>query len=466
MSASNALGVPMTDRPQALSLRCVVALLVLTAAVPWSAAAQKQTREVPVDSIIFDLKSPDPVRRKEAASTLGKNKIQRAVPDLVAAAGDSDAAVRREIVIALDRIRDAGALPAFVDRCADQEKDIREKAIEGLINLYLSQDSGLGVTFGKVANFLNPWSDEWAEVVVEPGVPIDPRTVEALRSRLQDSDEGIRIKAARGLGIVRGKAAAPALAEATTMDTSNSARFECVRAVRKIGDPTAAKPLMNLLSYPDHKVRNEAVYALGRLRAKEAVPEMTRLLDEEASKPLKEIDKDYMERLLGALAFIGDAQSKDVYLRFRQSPEAALRMHAAEGLARTGDASIAPDISRDRLVEKDARVRTAQAFALYRMQRKEYLDEVVRALGTRQANREATEYLVSLRPEEMPELYQQVDNNDNASIREGLAEVLGLIGDPRALPSLETLTRDSRGQIAALANQAIRRINARSSGPK
>ena len=127
---------------------------------------------------------------------------------------------------------------------------------------------------------------------------------------------------------------------------------------------------------------------------------------------------------------------------------------------------MATDISRERLVEKDPRVRTAQAFALYRMQRKEYLDEVVRALGSRQAGREAIDYLVSLRPEEMPELYQQVDNNDNASIREGLAEVLGLLGDPRALPSLETLTRDSRGQIAALANQAIRRINATALAPK
>jgi HEAT repeat protein len=457
----------MIDRPQTLGLRCAVVLLILTTCASWrSAAARPQTREVPVESLIFDLKSPDPVRRKDAAIALGKNKIQRAVPDLVAAAGDSDAAVRREIMIALDRIRDAGALPAFVDRCSDSDKEIRDKAIDGLMNLYLSQEGGLGGTVGKVANFLNPWSDEWAEVVVEPNVPIDPRTVEALRLRLQDSEEGIRIKAARGLGIVRGRAAVPALAEATTTDKSNGVRFECTRSLRKIGDPTAAASLVNLVSYPDRKVRNEAVYTLGRLRAKDAVPEMTRLLEEEAAKPLKEIDQDYLERLLGALAYIGDARSKDVFVRFRQSPEAALRMHAAEGLARTGDLSMATDVSRERLVEKDPRVRTAQAFALYRMQRREYLDEVVRALGSRQTNREAVDYLVTLRPEELPELYKQVDNNDNASIREGLAEVLGLVGDPRALPSLETLTRDSRGQIAPLANQAIRRINAKASASK
>jgi hypothetical protein len=33
--------------------------------------AQTPTRQVPVDSLIFDLKNPDPVRRKEAARLLG-----------------------------------------------------------------------------------------------------------------------------------------------------------------------------------------------------------------------------------------------------------------------------------------------------------------------------------------------------------------------------------------------------------
>ena len=46
-------------------------------------------------------------------------------------------------------------------------------------------------------------------------------------------------------------------------------------------------------------------------------------------------------------------------------------------------------------------------------------------------------------------------------VRESLAEVLGLVGDNRAIPYLQELSKDTRGQIAALANQAQRRIMAR-----
>ena len=95
---------------------------------PWSAAVgarapfltapavfAQATRQVPADAMIYDLKNPDPVRRKEAAAALGQNKIQRATPDLVAAVGDSDASVRRAIVIALQQMQD----PARAARVRD-----------------------------------------------------------------------------------------------------------------------------------------------------------------------------------------------------------------------------------------------------------------------------------------------------------------------------------------------------------
>ena len=46
-------------------------------------------------------------------------------------------------------------------------------------------------------------------------------------------------------------------------------------------------------------------------------------------------------------------------------------------------------------------------------------------------------------------------------MRESLAEVLGLMGDNRAIPALQELSKDRRGQVSALATQAQRRILAR-----
>ena len=441
----------------ARAVRHVVFGCVVILASGGRAPAQNQTRQVPVDSLIFDLKNPDPVRRKEAAKLLGAQKVQKAVPDLVAAASDSDPGVRREIAGALDNMLDPRAIPAFVSLSSDPEKDIREKSIQGILDLYLPREGGLGATVNKVANFLNPWSDEWADMVVEPSVSVDPTAISALQQRLQDSEEAVRIKAARTLGVLRGKGAIPAMVDSLNQDGSNTVRFELIRALRKTGEPSIAKDLMNFIGYSDSKIRAEAVYTLGRLRYSAAVPELSRLYERESAQLT---DKNYRERLLDALAFIGDPASKELFAKEQMNPDDLLRLHAVEGLARIGDPSMATDVSRNRLHEKDAKIQTAQAYALYRMGRKEYLDALVAALSSRKTRDEARQYLVEFKTEQLPELYAHAKNND-IGVREGLAEVFGLIGDSGSIETLQELSKDKRGQIAGLANQAIRRINAR-----
>ncbi|PYV02768.1 MAG: hypothetical protein DMG10_13575 [Acidobacteria bacterium] len=420
----------------------------------------QEVSQVAVDALIYDLKNPNVTRRKDAAVLLGKSKSPRAVPALVEAANDRDASVRREIVLALDTLRDMRSLPAFLSLLNDSEKDIREKCIHGIINLYLPQETGLVVRLTKVANLINPWSDEWADVVIEPGVTVDPAVTTALGQHLQDSDEGIRVKAARALGILKGKEAIPQILQGLREDRSNTVRFEIIRSLRKIGDPSVGRELMNYLTYNDSKIRNEAVFTLGRFRYKEAAPELNRLYERESRLSRKEMDKTFRARLLEALAFIAEPSSKELFVKEKQNPDDDIRLHANEGLARAGDPALVTEISRDRIHEKDPKVRTAEAFALYRMGRKEFLDEVVNSLADRHAHNEAKQYLVELRPDELPDLYAQVRNQD-VDVRESLAEVLGLVGDNGAIPYLQELSKDTRGQIAALANQGQRRIMAR-----
>jgi HEAT repeat protein len=237
-------------------------------------------------------------------------------------------------------------------------------------------------------------------------------------------------------------------------------RFEIVRTIRKIGDISVAPELMNYISYSDNKIRNEAVYTIGRFRYRPAVGELARLFDKESKLPAKTIDRVYCEKLLDALAFIADPSSKGLFINERSSPDSTIRLRAFEGLARIGDPGIVTEISRERLNEKDAKVQTAQAYALYRTGRREYLDALVKALTSRKTNNEARQYLVEFKPEELQELIAQTKNND-PSVREALAEILGLIGDSSAIPALQELSKDRRGQVSSLANQAMRRINAR-----
>ena len=441
------------------SAAVALALVFLTAPAVFAQA----TRQVPADAMIYDLKNPDPVRRKEAAASLGQNKIQRATPDLVAAIGDTDASVRRAIVIALQQMQDPRAVPGFVTLSSDVEKDIRDRAIEGMTTAYLPRESGLVVTLNKVGTFFNPWSDEWGEVVIEPDLHVEQSVTDALRQRLrEDADGGLRGKAARSLGILRAKDAVSDLATALRGDKVNAVRFESARALRKIGDASVGPQLVELISYGDAKVRNEVVYTIGRLRYAAAVPQLTEQYTKEMAVTGHTIDRVFRELLIGALAFIGDPSSKDLFMHEKANTDAALALHAYEGLARIADPSTLNEISTDRLRTKDAKLLDAQGWALYRLGRKEFLTAVVDGLGDRRTNRESREYLLELTHDQVPDLFPFTAHKDS-NVREGLAEILGLVGDDRAVPALQELSRDKSGEVADLASQALHRIGARKS---
>jgi HEAT repeat protein len=445
--------------------RVLVVLLTVLAAshVSLDAARRQSTRQVPVESLIYDLKNPDPVRRREAVVQLGINKVQRATPDLVALATDPDVSVRRALAVTLVQVADARSLPGFVTLTSDAERDIRQQAIEALTNLYLPQESGLVVTLNRVANFFNPWSDEWGEVVVEPDLVVDPSAIAAVSARLQDAEAGVRARAARSLGILRARTAAPGLLAVLRDDRSDDARFEAVRALRKIGDRSVAPALVPLIPINAPRVRNEVVFTIGRLREESALPELRRLLDKELIAAPRDMDRAFALHLLDAIAVIGSPGSKSLLLSLQQSADADLRLHAVEGLARLADHASPQEVTAmaaAKLAEQDARVRLAQAFALYRMGREEHLVELVNALGSRRTNDQARSYLLELQPAEVGDLVGHAGHTD-VNVVEAIAEILGHVGNASTLPTLHRLLQDTRGQVSALAAQAIRRIEAR-----
>lgn len=435
------------------------AILAVALIAPAPAVAQP-TRQVPVDSLIYDLRNPDPVRRREAVVLIGQNKVQRAVPDVVSIAGDPDPAVRRAVVATLQQLDDIRALAGLVSLTGDPERDIRDSAVTGVTRLYLPRESGIGPSLTRIANFLNPFSDEWADVVIEPDLNVDPSVVPALQARLQDPHDGIRLKAARSLGILRGRNAVPALVLVMKEDRNPTVRFEAIRAIGKIGDLSAAKDVLPFTLSTDSKLRTEAALTLGRLHDKSALPELTRLFMKEAALQRRQADTAFRAALLEAIALIADPSSKELFTRQRGHDDAAVRLQAYAGLARTGDASLTTPVSQDRLSESDPQVQTAQAFALYRFGRKEYLEEVVKALGSRRTATRAREYLLELRQDEVNDL-AALSRLEDPALRESIAEILGYIGDDRVRPVLQDLARDTRGQVAPLANQALERISAR-----
>jgi HEAT repeat protein len=427
-------------------------VLALAFAAASVTGASAQVRQGSTESLVYDLKNPDAPRRLAAARDLGLAKSVSAIPALLPLAEDPDASVRRQVEFTLEQMADISVLPGLVQLSADSEPDIRDRAVQALVNLHLPRATGPTAALVKLGNLINPWADEHADTVVEPDVPVDPSVITALRARMTDSEDRIRRNAGQGLGILRGEAAIPELLVAVGQDRDPLVRFEAVRALRKIGNPEVGSRLQPMLNLNMDKVRNEIITTLGTLKYREAVPELTRIYEE--SKPAERS----RTLALSALADIADPASRPVFLGSKADKDVNIRLYANEGLARLADPSLGTVISAERLVEKNARVQAAQAFGLLRLGREEYMEELVRALGGWATKELAREYLLETQVSERPVLLAM--HSKSATVRAELADVFGLMGDRAALPALEELQHDTDSGVARNAERAIRRITA------
>ena len=428
----------------------MVLALALTAASVTGASAQ--TRQPSTESLIYDLKNPDAPRRLDAARDLGLAKTVSAIPALLPLTEDPDSQVRRQVGVTLEQMNDITVLPGLVRLTADAEPDIRERSVQALVNLHLPRPTGPTAALVKLGSLINPWSDQHAETIVEPDVPVDASVVTALRARMADSEDRIRRDASHGLGILRGDAAIPELLLAIGQDRDPLVRFEAVRALRKIGDASIGDRLVPMLNINVDRVRTELILTLGTLKYPGAVPEITRIYEE--SKPADRI----RTLALSALADIGDPASRPVFEANKDDKDATIRLYANEGLARLADRSFGTVMSADRLVEKNARVQSAQAFGLLRIGRQEYMEELVRALGKPATRELAREYLLETQATERPALFAMQPKSADA--RAELADVLGLMGDQGALPALQAMQHDADTTVARNAERSIRRLTA------
>src|SRR5262249_13965727 len=133
-----------------------VAALAIAALVsmPAASAAQTKTRQVSVESLIYDLKNPEAFRREEAVRALGLARYQPATPDLVAMVHDSDETVGRSVELSLERMEDIRSLPGFVALASDEANDIRGRAVAALVGLHLPRAGGLSTALAKLGELM------------------------------------------------------------------------------------------------------------------------------------------------------------------------------------------------------------------------------------------------------------------------------------------------------------------------
>ena len=442
-------------------------LIICFLMVPLFSAPVERTRSV--QGLIYDLKHPDRERRREAAVLLGKNRVRQAVPELIELTQDSDGQIRLEALKALVRVNDTRALHSYIRLTRDLETEIRKKSIEGIISVYAVQGRGFVHGVKKIVGFVNPLSDDYNPLLVEPYIPVSQKVIDALAALLSSPETGIRKDAASALGILRGHSALPAIQDLLPREVDDDVKVELIWSIYKIADPEAGVSLVPLIHDPDRKVHDEAIFAVGRLRVREAVQPLMDLYQsgvQERKKILGIVPASgsdaLQKRIFEALAFIGHPKSKELFQDVLNHEDEFFRRYASEGLGRIGDRSYTTLLAGEHLRAESKEVRLALSFALYRLGRDEHLVELVGGLGR---GDQGFNYLLELEPGEIHKLHPYVRSAKD-SVKERLLEIVGLRGDRSSLPIVQEMISSKNTDVISAANLALRRIQGSAEVPE
>ena len=444
------------------------ALAVSALAIPAAGETQR------LETLLAYLKSPNVDTRKEAAHKLGERREhdQVAVEALaVTATKDEDEGVRAEAIRSLGLIKNFSALGEMLSGLKDPEPEVRRAAIKALVTLYTEHDIDFITNRRRGWNLLNPFLDTNDHEIIEPYVNVDPSIISGLGDSARgDHDRENRISAIRALGVLRGRDAIPQLADALNAD--HEVRMDVLRTFIKIGDPAAGAHLIPFFRDSDRSVRTEAMVAAGMLKYRPAVEPLMSVygLGPEKKGPVAKVAGKIKGRLeylpprdeaaLWGLSLIGDTKSEQIFVENLDDRDGDRRQYAVEGLARIGEQRYLDQISRAILTEKNVDVRLAENWAMYKMGKRDAIQDVVRRLPTDQGQ-QAHQYLLEV--DSPADLYPYIHSGDRA-ISLDIINILGQIGDRETIAELKPVVEASGRKSADAATVSIKKIEWRISG--
>lgn len=405
-----------------------------------------EAAQIPFEQAAADLTSPDPDTRLRTVRMLKQAAYPEAALPLAALVIDSQDEIQLEAI--------AAELNIFL-----AERIVPRKRIGLVVEVRTAVQAEPAFSAG--ASALGPLR-----------VPME--VLIALRTAARDENPRVAIEALYAFGVLAIEPAGDARREllratgpdvAAFIGSSDPAlRYASVRVLgrvfanRPLDEPiesTVGDAVITALNDDDRAVKAAAMHALGAMRYERGVQALTDLFAYYGKG-------DAAEAALDALARIAHAASVPVFTAQLASKAASLRGIAIEGLARVGDASQLPAIQAVLDRERERSVTLAGAFALVLLGNAP-TDQVADSLSRPKLQEQAKAYLVELAPGRTTRFAHQLLDSD-PQIRLDIVEVLGLAGDPAAIPSLEPLIKDGDPQVARAAERALARLRAGNRG--
>jgi len=361
-----------------------------------------------------------------------------AVESLVAELNDGTPVVRLMAIDALAKIGGARALPSFVTALKDPDKDVRLAASNALVSI-----GGPAVEL-LMAESTNT-NSVVRQLVIEALAKIgDARAVRSFVAALNDPDREVRLEASGAL-VKIGAPAIDGLID-TLGDPHEEVRLAAVEVLRQIGAPTV-KPLIAASDSPNEFVRQLASEMLEKIRDVKVKPLLEKLRDNDWSARNETAE---------ALGRIGELAIDPLSAELRYGNDNS-RLGAVEALGKIGSPRVVEPLcaalSDNRLYIGWAAVR-----ALKNIGDERAIDPLIAAMKEieydfSQATMDA---LVNLGAAAVDPLIAALQHKDPC-IRYHAAQVLGRIGDPRAIRPLISGLKDRVARSDAA--KALERLN-------
>jgi HEAT repeat protein len=375
--------------------------------------------------------------------------------DVVRNLRNPDAKTRLSALKLLREAKYPEAIGPIAPLVTDPVDDIQLEAITTELSFYVGEEVKERRMIGFVVERRNPAVaasafDLGPTAVVPRGVP--PEVVTALIQAIDDDNPRVRLEATYAVGVIASPPLTgdqPARLVKALDHYDPDIRMAAARVVGRLCVTQAGDVLMKAINDSHADVRYAAMRALGTLHEVRAAGALTEQL-----AFYKKGEGAWSA--LDALAHLAQPASVPLFKERLTDKDPKMRRAAAEGLGRIGDASAIADMMTGVTSDESEEVRVAMAFALQKLGRN-YVTRIVDAMDSPHMVPQAQDYLIELGPPIASTLYPHLQDSDQG-IREGVAEVLGLIGDDKSLAPLQAITTDKDPNVATAAKRAIERI--------
>ncbi len=390
----------------------------------------------------------------------------RAIPTIAQNLDDPNADIRIEAVKAIVKLGTERSLDPLAKATHDNNAEVQIRATDGLVNFYLPgyvARGALSGPFSRGVRQVKSFFSSRNEQVVAPDISIRDTVGEAIADEvLHAASIDARANAARAAGILRDRAAVPALEQALRSKDTELI-LESLYALQKIADPEAGPSVSFLSRDLDDRVQMAALETIGVLHSTQSAPDVRRAVSEARNAKIR-------RAAVQALAMLGDAADRQTFQQYGTNSDAVLRASALEGLGRIREPEDTP-LLEQAYNEKDAdwRVHLAAAFGLAnegKVDTSEFspLRYLIENLDTKSHQDTAQAYLTELcRRDDVRKAVLPLVPQASVDEKIALCDILAASHSEDVIPTLSALEKDINPDVSLAAARGLRIVQAHKS---